>query len=170
MPIVIGAKRESDFADPIGMLGDCHRRIERFLNALLTVATGAKGGPLTNEQQAALATSLHYFLRRLPNTPPMKKRACSQDCPDSIAPTCNRCLRESILYNRITNPPSEATARWTVWANCGWPMAGCHLRTQKIWRPCSPSLQRYITATSSWKIRRSSPSPHRLLPFPTATR
>lgn len=41
MPIVIGAKRESDFTDPIGMLGDCHRRIERFLNVLLTIATGA---------------------------------------------------------------------------------------------------------------------------------
>ena len=66
MPIVIGAKRESDFTDPIGMLGDCHRRIERFLNALLTVATGAKGGPLTNEQQAALATGLRYFREAAP--------------------------------------------------------------------------------------------------------
>jgi hypothetical protein len=60
MPIVIGAKRESDFSDPIGMLGDCHRRIERFLNALLTLATSAKGGPLTSEQQTALAASLRY--------------------------------------------------------------------------------------------------------------
>ena len=66
MPIVIGAKRESDFTDPIGMLGDCHRRIERFLNALLTVATCAKGGPLTHEQQAALATSLRYFREAAP--------------------------------------------------------------------------------------------------------
>ena len=66
MPIVIGAKRESDFGDPIGMLGDCHRRIERFLNALLTVATGAKGGPLTNEQQAALSTGLRYFREAAP--------------------------------------------------------------------------------------------------------
>ena len=66
MPIVIGAKRESDFSDPIGMLGDCHRRIERFLNALLTVATCAKGGPLTNEQQTALATSLRYFREAAP--------------------------------------------------------------------------------------------------------
>jgi hemerythrin-like domain-containing protein len=66
MPIVIGAKRESDFSDPIGMLGDCHRRIERFLNALLTVATCAKGGPLTHEQQTALATSLRYFREAAP--------------------------------------------------------------------------------------------------------
>ena len=66
MPIVIGARRESDFSDPIGMLGDCHRRIERFLNALLTVATCAKGAPLTHEQQAALATSLRYFREAAP--------------------------------------------------------------------------------------------------------
>jgi hemerythrin-like domain-containing protein len=66
MPIVIGAKRESDFSDPIGMLGDCHRRIERFLNALLTVATSAKGGPLTSEQQTALAASLRYFREAAP--------------------------------------------------------------------------------------------------------
>jgi hemerythrin-like domain-containing protein len=66
VPIVIGAKRESDFQNPIGMLGDCHRRIERFLNALFTVATDAKGGPLTNEQRAALATSLSYFREAAP--------------------------------------------------------------------------------------------------------
>ena len=39
MPITIGAKRESDFTDPVGMLGDCHRRIERFLNVQVTLAT-----------------------------------------------------------------------------------------------------------------------------------
>ena len=41
MPIVIGAKRESNFTDPIGMLGDCHRRIEMFLNVLVRVAETA---------------------------------------------------------------------------------------------------------------------------------
>lgn len=59
-------KARKRFRDPIGMLGDCHRRIERFLNALLTVATGAKGGPLTNEQQAALSTGLRYFREAAP--------------------------------------------------------------------------------------------------------
>ncbi|HXS95662.1 MAG TPA: hemerythrin domain-containing protein [Candidatus Limnocylindrales bacterium] len=58
---MIAAKRESDFKYPIGMLGDCHRRIERFLKALFTVANDAKGGPLTNEQQSASAISLRYF-------------------------------------------------------------------------------------------------------------
>ncbi len=61
MPITIGAKRESDFTDPIGMLGDCHRRIERFLNALVAIAAQEKGGPLTEPHRTALATSLRYF-------------------------------------------------------------------------------------------------------------
>ena len=60
MPITIGAKRESDFSDPIGMLGDCHRRIERFLHVLVKVAA-QNGGVLDEEQRTALTTSLRYF-------------------------------------------------------------------------------------------------------------
>lgn len=61
MPIQIGGKRESDFGDPIGLLGDCHRRIERFLATLVVVATEAQGGPLTAEHRSGLATALRYF-------------------------------------------------------------------------------------------------------------
>lgn len=61
MPIAIGAKRESDFTDPIGMLGDCHRRIERFLNVLVRLAEGVRGGALNEEQRGALETALRYF-------------------------------------------------------------------------------------------------------------
>jgi hemerythrin-like domain-containing protein len=61
MPIVIGAKRESDFTDPIGMLGDCHRRIEMFLNVLVRVAEQAHGEALTDEQRGAFETALRYF-------------------------------------------------------------------------------------------------------------
>ena len=61
MPIAIGAKQESDFTDPIGMLGDCHRRIERFLNVLLRVAEQAHGEALNEEQRGALETALRYF-------------------------------------------------------------------------------------------------------------
>ncbi len=61
MPIVIGAKRESDFTNPIGMLGDCHRRIERFLEVLVRVAEQAHGEALSEEQRGALDTALHYF-------------------------------------------------------------------------------------------------------------
>lgn len=66
MPIVIGAKPESNFADPIGLLTDCHRRIERFLNVLVRVAQDAHGGPLTAEQRAAFDNALRYFREAAP--------------------------------------------------------------------------------------------------------
>ena len=66
MPIVIGAKRESDFTDPIGMLGDCHRRIEMFLNVLVRVAEQAQGETLNEEQRGALETAIRYFREAAP--------------------------------------------------------------------------------------------------------
>ncbi len=66
MPVVIGAKPESPFADPIGLLTDCHRRIERFLSVLVQIAAEAHGGPLNDEQRAALETALRYFREAAP--------------------------------------------------------------------------------------------------------
>lgn len=66
MAIIIGNKPDSDFTDPIGMLADCHRRIEKFLDVLLTLAVGAQGGALTDEQRAAVETSLRYFKESAP--------------------------------------------------------------------------------------------------------
>jgi len=66
MPIVIGAKPESTFADPVGLLTDCHRRIERFLAVLVQVSQQANGGPLNSEQGASLETALRYFREAAP--------------------------------------------------------------------------------------------------------
>ncbi len=61
MGIQIGAKPDSGFDDPIGMLTDCHRRIEQFLNILFVVAERAPGRALTGEESAAIQASLQYF-------------------------------------------------------------------------------------------------------------
>lgn len=66
MAIRIGDKTGSDFNDPIGLLQDCHRRIERFLDVLLTVATEAQGHSLTSEQCMAIETALRYFAEAAP--------------------------------------------------------------------------------------------------------
>lgn len=65
MPVVIGAKPESSFTDPVGLLSDCHRRIERFLSVLVAIA-GTHGGPLTGEQRTSLETALRYFREAAP--------------------------------------------------------------------------------------------------------
>ncbi|MBS1856956.1 MAG: hemerythrin domain-containing protein [Acidobacteria bacterium] len=66
MPVQIGAKPESSYEDPIGLLGDCHRRIERFLSVLVRVARDARGGALNPEQRAACETALRYFREAAP--------------------------------------------------------------------------------------------------------
>lgn len=61
MAIQIGAKPDSGFDDPIGMLTDCHRRIEHFLGILSLVAERASGRALTSEEAAAVQAALEYF-------------------------------------------------------------------------------------------------------------
>jgi hemerythrin-like domain-containing protein len=59
--IQIGAKPDSGFDDPLGMLRDCHRRIESFLGVLCTVAERARGRRMTGEESAAVEAALKYF-------------------------------------------------------------------------------------------------------------
>lgn len=90
MGIVIGAKPESSFADPLGLLSDCHRRIEKFLQTLIRVVTQVQesieiadrerkeenegGGvhvpvessSLSADQRSALETALRYFREAAP--------------------------------------------------------------------------------------------------------
>lgn len=59
--IQIGAKRDSGFGDPIGMLKDCHRRIEHFLGILCVVVERAGNRKLTEEESSAVEAALSYF-------------------------------------------------------------------------------------------------------------
>jgi len=61
VPVTIGAAQESNFANPLGLLKDCHRRIERFLGVLVRVTTEAREGPLNTERRQAIETALNYF-------------------------------------------------------------------------------------------------------------
>jgi hemerythrin-like domain-containing protein len=64
MPVVIGAAAENGFTNPIGLLSDCHRRIERFLKTLEAVAD--LGGVLDAPCRKALKTALEYFRNAAP--------------------------------------------------------------------------------------------------------
>lgn len=61
MAIQIGAKPDSGFDDPIGMLKDCHRRIQSFLGILCVVVDRAQGRSLTGEEPSAVQSALQYF-------------------------------------------------------------------------------------------------------------
>jgi hemerythrin-like domain-containing protein len=66
MPVQIGQKPESGFDNPLGLLSDCHRRIEQFLKVLIQVCEAADGAPLPPPQIAALQNALEYFRTSAP--------------------------------------------------------------------------------------------------------
>jgi hemerythrin-like domain-containing protein len=61
MSVQIGARPDSGFDDPLGMLRDCHRRIERFLKVLTRVVGRALGRALDAEEAAVVDAAIHYF-------------------------------------------------------------------------------------------------------------
>ena len=61
MPIQIGQPVDHGFDEPLGLLSDCHRRIEHFLGVIATVTADAGGGPLTDAYRSALEGALRYF-------------------------------------------------------------------------------------------------------------
>lgn len=66
MVVRIGDKPEGSFTNPLGLLNDCHRRIESFLRMLITVTAQAQGAELNREQRSALESSLSYFKEAAP--------------------------------------------------------------------------------------------------------
>lgn len=61
MSIQIGAKPENDFTNPLGLLSDCHRRIEKFLAHLLRIARDLHGETFDAAQRSAFEGALNYF-------------------------------------------------------------------------------------------------------------
>jgi hemerythrin-like domain-containing protein len=61
MAVQIGAKPDSGYDDPLGMLQDCHRRIEHFLHLLHQIGTSTSCTALTPEAIKAVEAALQYF-------------------------------------------------------------------------------------------------------------
>lgn len=66
MPLQIGQRVDHGFDEPLGLLSDCHRRIEHFLGVLATIAAEAAGGPLTPATRGALEGVARYFTMAAP--------------------------------------------------------------------------------------------------------
>lgn len=64
MPVQIGSVAHS-FSDPVGLLMDCHRRVEMFIRALDHVAQSCDQ-PLSDENRRSLDLSLRYFREAAP--------------------------------------------------------------------------------------------------------
>jgi hemerythrin-like domain-containing protein len=63
MPVRIGATPESTFADPVGLLSDCHRRVEMFLGVLIQCSESERG---ESAPPPELGNALRYFRESAP--------------------------------------------------------------------------------------------------------
>jgi hemerythrin-like domain-containing protein len=66
MPLKIGQPPDHGFDQPLGLLSDCHRRIERFLQTLSALTREVAGAALTDGQRAELEAALVYFATAAP--------------------------------------------------------------------------------------------------------
>ena len=66
MPIQIGQKPESGFDNPLGLLSDCHRRIERFLDVLVRLCAKGEGAFMRPPEVIAMEKALQYFRESAP--------------------------------------------------------------------------------------------------------
>jgi hemerythrin-like domain-containing protein len=66
MPIQIGKTPDHGFDEPLGLLSDCHRRIEHFLWVIAVRSREAAGRTLTTPQVTDLEAALKYFATAAP--------------------------------------------------------------------------------------------------------
>ncbi len=119
MAIQIGAKPDCGFDDPIGMLKDCHRRIESFLGILCVVVERAEGRSLTDEERSAVQAALQYF-----RTGGQRHTA---DEEESLFPRLRKSAGESFEeLDRLEDDHHEANdlhrsieRHYSAWIECG---------------------------------------------------
>jgi len=61
MRIQIGQRPDHGFDEPLGLLSDCHRRIEYFLGVLVAINEQASDRPLKPVERTQLGAALTYF-------------------------------------------------------------------------------------------------------------
>lgn len=63
---ILGRAPDHGFDEPLGLLTDCHRRIEKFLELLQRVAREYAGIPLDSGAADAVRTAQRYFAKAAP--------------------------------------------------------------------------------------------------------
>jgi hemerythrin-like domain-containing protein len=66
MLLNVGRQTDHGFDEPLGLLSDCHRRIEHFLKVLATIAGRPGASGLSAAERAQLQGALTYFATAAP--------------------------------------------------------------------------------------------------------
>ena len=81
--VTLGAKPDHGFDEPLGLLSDCHRRMERFLDVLMHVCINRTGSELHADEREALQRATEYFRVAAPRH--------TQDEEESLFPRLRAC-------------------------------------------------------------------------------
>ena len=92
MPIQIGRPPDHNFTEPLGLLSDCHRRIEYFLGVLIAVTGRTPGGLLTPARCAELEAALAYFATASPKHTADEEDSLFPRLRDTHDPAAKRAL------------------------------------------------------------------------------
>jgi hemerythrin-like domain-containing protein len=114
MPVNIGDEPGHGFDQPIGLLRDCHRRIEKFLGLLIRVVTDTRGAELDGEHRTALEAALRYFKQAAPWH--------TRDEEDSLFPRMRRLDDPHVLaiLSEIETLESDHTQADAMHAEVDW--------------------------------------------------
>jgi iron-sulfur cluster repair protein YtfE (RIC family) len=88
MLLKIGQRPDHGFDRPLGLLSDCHRRIEHFLSVLVAMANDARGSSLNDDQRAQLDAAVTYFASAAPRH--------TADEEESLFPRLRECQDPSV--------------------------------------------------------------------------
>jgi len=102
MAVQIGAKAHN-FADPTGLLSDCHRRVEMFLGSLQAVAE-VIAQPPAKETRQRLAGAIRYFAQAAPQH--------TGDEEESLFPRLRRTNDPAVQSAFANLEKLEADHRW----------------------------------------------------------
>jgi len=122
MAVQIGGRADSGFDDPIGMLKDCHRRIERFLDVQCRVAERADGRALNAEEREAVEAALRYFHESGPRHNSDEEESLfsrlrgmqAGGIPAQVAPEIERLEGEHHQSEALHKEAAELFTRWSA--------------------------------------------------------
>ena len=166
MPVQIGAKTHN-FTDPTGLLSDCHRRIEMFLETL-AAAGKVMHEPPSDDTARALQAALVYFRQAAPKH--------TADEEESLFPRL-RGREEAELRSALStldrlekdhdtvSPLHAAVERLAETFLETGSLSASHIQA---FQTGSPDCRRSIASTSAWKIRPSFRLPRVCLAIATS--